>query len=86
MPKIISAKEMQLGDTVRPVFVDGVGPWDTAIVIQIKDGDITLSGPYGTCADFSYTGGVICYICNEEYKIGVNYQGKYELLYRKTLK
>lgn len=58
--KIVKANELQLADVVRLAF-DFEQPFATCIVKQIKDGTITLFRPYGAHADFSHTGGVICY-------------------------
>jgi len=81
--KMIKPKDMQLADTVqyRPF-----GKWSNAIVKQIKDGEVTLFRPYGHTADFSYTGGVICYIGVEEYQIPLTSDAEYELLDRKELR
>lgn len=66
MKSSIKASELQLGDVVS-LFPNS--PFSTAIVKQIKDGYATLFRPYGTTADFSYTGGVITYIGIEEYEV-----------------
>jgi len=43
-------------------------PFGDAIVKKIDpNGDINLFRPYGVTADFSYTGGVICYVGIEEF-------------------
>lgn len=79
----IKPREMQLADTVSyPPF----GPWHNAIVKQVDGNNVTLFRPYGTTADFSYTGGVICYIGVEEYTIPLSSDAEYELLNRKTLR
>ena len=58
--KYQSGETPRLGDTVSCGWVDG---WDTAIVSRLnEDGTIDLFRPYGTTADFSYTGGVMCYV------------------------
>jgi hypothetical protein len=66
MKTLIKTKELKLADMVS-LFPDD--PFSTAIVKQIKDGWITLFRPYGTTADFSYTGGVITYIGVEDFTI-----------------
>jgi hypothetical protein len=60
------ARDLRLADTVQvnPAYL-----WNTAIVKQITDHDVILFRPYGTTADFAYTGGVICYVGIEEYSI-----------------
>lgn len=78
----IKAKDLKLADTI----IIGTGiTWSNAIVKQVTDKDIVLFRPYGTTVDFSYTGGVICYIGVEEYTIPQN-DCEYEVLERKDLK
>ena len=63
----VKANELRLADTIR---IPSAGiKWNCAIVRQIKETSIELFRPYGTTADFSYTGGVICYIGIECYEI-----------------
>lgn len=62
----IAYKDLKLGDVVR---LNGIAAWDTAIVKQIKDGEVHLFRPYGTTAGFEYTGGVICYTGIEEFSL-----------------
>lgn len=59
----LKTTELKLGDVVQ-VFD---GAYGTATVKQIRDGMITFFRPYTQTADFSYTGGVICYIGFEEF-------------------
>ena len=83
--KVITAKEMQLADTIGlSSLIDDA--WRTAVVKQIKDGYVTLFRPYVHTEDFSYTGGVICYIGFEEFTISQNNSMEYTLLDRKELK
>lgn len=63
-PMTVPYVEAKLGDTVK-LFE---GPWGFAIVTQITADEIILTRPYGTTADFSYTGGVIFYTGQEECK------------------
>jgi hypothetical protein len=65
------ARDLRLADTVQ---VNPACLWNTAIVKQITDHDVILFRPYGTTADFAYTGGVICYVGIEEYSIPGNSQ------------
>lgn len=84
IPKMITPGEMQLGDTVR--YSPFGTAWNVAIVKQIRDGEVKLFRPYGTTADFSYTGGVICYVGIEEYGVPLTSTAQYELLERKPLR
>lgn len=79
----IKARDMHLADTVA---YEPFGPWHNAIVKQIDANNVTLFRPYGTTADFSYTGGVICYIGIEEYTIPLSSDADYTLLNRKELR
>lgn len=65
----LKPRDLKLGDVVRAMPYDG--PWSTAIVRKIdeKEGTVTLFRPYGTCSDFSYTGGVVCYTGIEEFNL-----------------
>ena len=79
--KQIKTKDLQLGDTVSLDYE----AWDCAIVKRIKDGRITLFRPYGTPAEFSYTGGVICYVGIEEWDIEAD-ETPISLIHRTFLK
>jgi hypothetical protein len=79
--KQIETKDLQLGDTVSLDYE----AWDCAIVKQIKDGKVTLFRPYGTTAEFTYTGGVICYVGIEEWDIEAN-ETPISLIRRRALK
>jgi hypothetical protein len=60
--------ELQLADVVD-IGSMGSDGWNTAIVKQIEGDNVTLFRPYGTNADFSYTGGVLCYVGIEQYVV-----------------
>ncbi len=76
---------MQNGTTAERT--DGSGtPWDTTIVTQVKNGMVHLWRPYGTTADFSYTGGVIPYVGIESYKIEQDSPEMWVLHNRQTLR
>jgi hypothetical protein len=80
---IIKAKDLQLADIIRPKdlnykFMD-------CTVKQIKEDIITLFRPYVATADFSYTGGVLCYIGIDEYNIYRD-EREYFLVERKNLR
>lgn len=81
-PHIVKINELQLGDVVA-LYPEMA--FSTAIVSNIKDGYVTLFRPYGTSADFSYSGGVIPYIGIEEYKLQIN-DNPITLYERKELK
>jgi hypothetical protein len=67
-PLQVSANELRLADTILATS-GGRMPWDTCIVSKVTDTEVKLFRPYGTTADFSSSGGVICYIGIEEFTI-----------------
>lgn len=81
-PIVCKIADLQLGDVVE-VFT---GPWGTGIVRQIKDGVVTIFRPYGATADFSYTGGVICYTGTEECEYLIDSKQNFTVYSRKNLK
>ena len=76
-------KELKLADQI--VRANGSVP-HVVTVKQIKDNEITFFRPYTQTGDFSYTGGVICYIGVEEWTESVDSSSEWTLLERKTLK
>ena len=74
--------ELQLADQVARHNDFGI-----ATVKQITDSTVTFFRPYTVTADFSYTGGVICYVgiqtWNEERN---DTRGDWTLIDRKPLK
>lgn len=82
---VLTARDMQLGDTVELVS-EKPTPWSSCIVRRATDEEVTLFRPYGVTADFSYTGGVICYVGIEEYKVLRDSSIPYRLLARQVLK
>jgi len=80
--KGVKYSELQLADVV--VLSEIV--YGTATVKQIKDGTITFFRPYVHTEDFSYTGGVLCFVGIEEFTVSVDSGGEVELLERKGLK
>jgi len=78
----LTAKELKLADTVRLTCVGG---YNTATVKNVTAEHVTLFRPYVETADFSYTGGVICYIGIEEFSIPRNDSFEYEVIDRKPL-
>ena len=61
----VPGRKLNLGDVVR---LDGQSPYDCATVKQLTAYEVTLFRPYVSTADFSYSGGVVCYIGIEEFK------------------
>jgi hypothetical protein len=82
-PIQILARDLRLADTIN--LSSSQGPWTTSIVKKVTDTEVTLFRPYGTTADFSYTGGVICYVGIEEFSIPRDYH-LVTLLDRKELR
>lgn len=81
MPTKIKARDLQLADVIEIT----TGGYRTATVKQIQDGYATLFRPYVHTDDFSYTGGVICYIGIETFQIRMD-ESELTLWARKTLK
>ena len=73
--------ELQLADQVTRDNINGV-----LTVKQIKDGMITFFRPYTHTNDFSYTGGVICYVGVEEWSEEIDRSIESTLISRKSLK
>ena len=82
VPGYFKARDLRLADIVDL----GFNPWGNAIVKQIKDGVVTLFRPYGTTADFSCTGGVICYTGIEEIRDSLASSREFLVIERKELK
>lgn len=76
-------EKLQLADVVDLGGRDG---YSYATVKQIRDNTITFFRPYVQTADFSYTGGVICYIGFEEFTLPLNHQVIYKVVSRTKLK
>ena len=83
MPIRLKARDLRLADTVQ---LFNTGPWGYAIVKQIRDGAVALFRPYGTTADFSCTGGVICYTGIEDIWLPLDSDREYLVVERKELK
>lgn len=75
--------KLRLADTV---ILDGCAPWSAAIVSKITDTEVKLFRPYGTTADFSYIGGVMCYVGIEEFSIPRQSRREVEVVARKELR
>lgn len=65
----VKMTDLNLGDHVR---LENMADWNHAIVKQITDDSIHFFRPYGVTADFSYTGGVMCYTGVEEWSAPKN--------------
>lgn len=70
MKLTIKARELKLGDRVEGLSLDNA--FSTCIVQKVDDTEVTLFRPYGVTAGSSYTGGVICYVGIETYKVPRN--------------
>lgn len=68
---ILRPSELRLGDTVQLMSDDGptMRSFGCSIVKQVEDDSVTLFRPYGATANFSYTGGVICYVGIDTHKV-----------------
>lgn len=64
-PFFCTTDQLMLADRVRVLGEND--PFNTAIVAKITDTDVHFYRPYGTTSDFSYTGGVLCYVGIEEF-------------------
>ena len=78
----LKAAELQLGDVLKL----GNQTWDCAIVKKIEEHTVAIFRPYGTTADFSYTGGVICYVGIEEFRVSLESGATYHVVERKELR
>ncbi len=61
------AKELRLGDVVRTAGPPE--PYIDCTVKQIRATGVLLFRPFVHTSDFTYTGGVICYVGIEEFEI-----------------
>lgn len=74
-------KDLQLGDLIRV----SPGPFGTAIVKQVTKEIVTFFRPYGVSEEFSYTGGVICYVGMESIEVRTDSSHKFYVYERKEL-
>ena len=74
MSEQVKARDLHLADIIRvPSSSAEIDmPWNTAIVREVTATEVKLFRPYGTTANFSYSGGVICYVGIENYSIPRN--------------
>lgn len=82
LPATIPARDLKLADVIK-LFE---GPWGYAVVKQITDDRVILFRPYAQTADFSYTGGVICYVGIEENCSLCRDDSLYQVFERRDLK
>ncbi len=80
--EIRTAKQLHIGDTVcyYNEHSGRTSAFDTMIVKQIESTIITFFRPYGVTANFTYSGGVICYTGIEEIKINIDNSIQFMLL------
>ena len=78
----ITADKLKLGDVIQCFE----GPFSTGIVTQLDQETVKVFRPYGKHDDFSYTGGVICYVGIEQYHIARIAGLEYEVYQRTDLK
>jgi hypothetical protein len=81
-PISLKARDLKLADTIDL----GFSPWGTAIVKKITTRAVELFRPYGTTADFSCTGGVICYTGIEDINVSLESVREFCVIERKELK
>jgi len=79
----VLASDLRLADTV---LLQADAAYACATVKNVTDTEVTLFRPYTQTADFSYAGGVICYIGIEEFKVPRNSANVYTVVARKGLK
>lgn len=80
--KTVLARDLKLADKIMLPSDPTLG---VSVVKNVTDYEVTLFRPYPETADFSYSGGVICYVGIEEFSIPRN-GVEYLLIGRKELK
>ncbi len=89
---VVNTSELQLGDRIMRLLDSGDQRSEPDLeggvttVKQIADGKVSLFRPYTHTADFSSTGGVICYVGIEEYNVELDRDLSWLLIQRVTLK
>lgn len=63
-PKEVLVSELELGDVVEL----SVSPYGTATVCNVTENEVEYFRPYTHHEDFTYTGGIICYVGIEKFK------------------
>lgn len=79
----IKQRDLKLADVVE---LGGVNGYGTATIERIADGMVHLFRPYTMTADFSCSGGVICYIGVEHFSVFQDSDRTFKLVGRKELK
>lgn len=79
----IARRDLKLADVIR--LSEHIA-YNTAVVVNIRDGAIHVERPYMVTADFSYTGGVIAYIGVERFSFYQDSDALETVLERKELK
>jgi hypothetical protein len=79
----VPAAELRLADVIQ---LEAINAYHTATVKRIEHGSVTLFRPYVQTEDFSYAGGVICYIGIEQFIINPRPDETFLVLERKELK
>lgn len=84
----VKTNQLQLGDRIVRVFDSGDPDLEGGVttVKNIADGNVSMFRPYTHTANFSGTGGVICYVGIEEYNVEVDRDIQWLLIQRVTLK
>ena len=81
-PLELEARDLRLADVIRL----GYEAFDTATVIRIADGMVTLYRPYIHTADFSCGASVIAYIGTETFTVYQDSNRTYQVVRRQELK
>lgn len=80
--RFYSTSELRLADVVESDH----GTFRVQVVKCIDENTVTFFRPYVHTEDFSWTGGVLCYVGIEEWKCPINDFRNLRLLERKELK
>lgn len=80
--RFMTCAQLRLADRVR--LSDG--PYGDATVSKVTETETTFFRPYVHTADFSYTGGVICYVGIEEFSRPRSENATYFVYERRVLK
>ena len=66
---MINPKDVKLGAVVS--LTSWKEAYNHSTIKNVEDGYVHLFRPYVHTADFSYAGGIICYVGIEEYKVPI---------------